>query len=305
MPASNRLRVVLYASGSPASLTAFDAIEKVASVTDVVVPRARGVRAALTRHFRLRALRSHARARGLTIHEFRKDSPPPAADLLCVASFPHLIPADHVARAPLGAINIHPSLLPRHRGPDPLFWTYFDDDRTAGVTVHAIGKGVDDGDVLAQEEMPLPRGLRGFDLYFQLTNVGARLAASVVEQFERGTVIRTPQDESRATVDPPPSERSWSIDYATWPAERLWHFLRGVDHRDGFTIADRDGKHHPIGNVLAYRNDDHGKPPGTIERRTLFARDGSVTWSPAPLRRVVRNVLRPTPNRRTAEEAAR
>ena len=57
-------------------------------------------------------------------------------DTIVVASFPHLLSPETLAAARIGALNVHMSLLPRHRGVDPLFWTYWDDDREAGVTIH-------------------------------------------------------------------------------------------------------------------------------------------------------------------------
>src|SRR5207248_6360037 len=78
-------------------------------------------------------------------------------DLICVAIFPRLIPHEIIALAPLGAINLHPSLLPRHRGPLPLFWTYHADDRAAGVTIHHVSQVFDAGDIILQESFPLPR----------------------------------------------------------------------------------------------------------------------------------------------------
>ena len=71
-------------------------------------------------------------------------------DLLCVASFPFRLPDEVISAAPLGAINAHPSLLPKHRGPDPLFWTYLDGDVESGVTIHWIDDGIDSGLVLVE-----------------------------------------------------------------------------------------------------------------------------------------------------------
>lgn len=276
-----RLRVLLYASGSPSSIAALDAVAAVADVVGIVVP----------------SLRQPAlRKKSIPLIEFGQ--PTPDADLMCIASFPRIIAQPQIDRMSLGGINIHPSLLPRHRGPDPLFWTYFDDDREAGVTVHALGKGIDDGDVILQEAIPLERGLRGYDLYFRLAGIGAKLAANAVQQFADGTVKPVPQDESLATTERSPARRTWSVDYDTWPAERLWHFLRGVEHREAFTLPDRDGKEHTIGKPLGYSVAGHGIAPGTIERNTAYTRDGSVTWSAPPMRRRLLNALRAIPNRR-------
>src|ERR1051326_1425127 len=72
----------------------------------------------------------------------------PQCDLICVASFPRIIPPHILARAKRGGLNVHGALLPKHRGPDPLFRTYFDEDQEAGVTVHWMDEGVDSGDIV-------------------------------------------------------------------------------------------------------------------------------------------------------------
>ena len=76
-------------------------------------------------------------------------------DLVVVAFFNQLLKPAFLQVPRLGAINAHPSLLPTYRGPAPLFWTYRDNVRTTGLTVHRIAPGEDDGDVLLQV-LPLP-----------------------------------------------------------------------------------------------------------------------------------------------------
>src|SRR5947207_4803135 len=78
----------------------------------------------------------------------------PECDLICIASFPRIVPPSILARAAHGGLNVHAALLPKHRGPDPLFWTFFDFDEVTGVTVHWIDAGVDSGDSVAQRAWP-------------------------------------------------------------------------------------------------------------------------------------------------------
>ena len=80
-------------------------------------------------------------------------------DLLCVASFPWLLAPALLAIPRLGAVNVHTALLPRHRGPLPLFWIYHADDRETGVTVHWMIEQADAGAIIRQSAFPLPRGL--------------------------------------------------------------------------------------------------------------------------------------------------
>ncbi|HXG57862.1 MAG TPA: formyltransferase family protein [Thermoanaerobaculia bacterium] len=259
------MRIVLFASGSPASLIAWEKLSSAAEVVAVVVPRKR-----------------RGQFRGTRILRF---APSPSfterlarlrPDLICVATFPAVLRPEVIGTALHGAINVHPSLLPRHRGPDPIFWTYFHDDAETGVTVHRIDDGVDAGPILMQRSLPLPRLMRGLDLYRQLAAAGAELLVEAVRRIAADPTAGVPQNETAATIEPRPLPGRWSIDYDRWPAERLAHFLAGVEHRPRFTLPDRDGRRHLVGPGTGWREQRHTFPPGTIRGRTLFARDGVV-----------------------------
>ena len=71
-------------------------------------------------------------------------------DVICVACFPRLLPVSILALPRLGALNLHPSLLPSYRGPAPLFWVFHDGLERAGVTLHVMDAGADTGPIVAQ-----------------------------------------------------------------------------------------------------------------------------------------------------------
>jgi methionyl-tRNA formyltransferase len=287
------MRAVLYGSGSPASIAAFEALAPVATVAAVVMPAPRPVRGARSalRSFSSRqarrALGRAARERGVPILMAR---PGPDADLegrlrslqpdlLCVATFPYLLPASALAVPRLGTLGVHPSLLPRHRGPAPLFWTYFHDDAEAGVTVFWMDAGEDTGDIVLQEAIPLARGRPGADLYAEVARRGGSLLARAVAAVETGDAARVPQDPARATREPAPERGVWRIDFDTWGAERVWHFLRGV-HGRGPLLADARGRLVPHGAARGFRLQAASGPPGRVERVSggfwLHCRDGVV-----------------------------
>jgi len=194
----------------------------------------------------------------------------------------------------MGGLNVHGSLLPRHRGPDPLFWTFFDADEEAGVTLHWIDEGVDSGDIVAQRRWPLPRGTRGPDLYMRQASEGAEMLASAIASLD--AMPRMPQDAALATHDPSPNKRTWSIDYATWPAARVWHFLHGMSplRRDLLDVAYTPD--FTLSDVRPTR------PPGTIETRggtiAIHCIDGVVLGKRPPLRSRLRRWLTRTSSRR-------
>jgi methionyl-tRNA formyltransferase len=285
------IRLVLYGSGSPISVAALEALAP--HVVGVVVPgggRVRGARSALRAFSRRRALRGLVRAArrmGVPVLSARP-GPDPALeaalrrlepDLVCVATFPYLLTAVALAIPRRGALGLHPSLLPRHRGPAPLFWTYFGDDAEAGVTVFWLDEGEDKGDIVLQEAIPLARGRSGADLYTEVARCGAVLLARAVAGVEAGTAPRAPQDPSRATREPAPEAGTWRIDFESWGAERVWHFLRGVRGR-GPLLRDARGRPAAHGAVRGYRLEPPAGTPGEMERVAggwrLRCRDGVV-----------------------------
>ncbi|MCC7071067.1 MAG: hypothetical protein IT383_07085 [Deltaproteobacteria bacterium] len=148
-------------------------------------------------------------------------------DVLVVAFFNQLLKPPVLAVPRFGAINLHPSLLPSYRGPAPLFWTYRDAAPESGLTLHRVAPGEDDGDVLAQARVPVPFGLPGEDLVDLLAEHAEREVVSVLDRLARGERAGTPQDATRATRAPRPSDADLVLD-ATMGARHAFHFARGV-----------------------------------------------------------------------------
>jgi methionyl-tRNA formyltransferase len=80
-------------------------------------------------------------------------------DVVLSFHFDQIFTLETLALAPLGAVNIHPSLLPRHRGPIPAFWALQEGPGATGISIHRIAARIDTGDVLAQRAHPLPPGV--------------------------------------------------------------------------------------------------------------------------------------------------
>lgn len=148
-------------------------------------------------------------------------------ELIAVACFPRILPPALLALPRWGALNLHPSLLPRHRGPAPLFWTFYHGDAGAGVTVHIMDDRVDTGDLLMQADVPIPGGATGPDLERACAATGASLLVASVRGRADGSLTPRPQHEADATYAPWPTPRDLEVP-TTWTAERAYRFIRGV-----------------------------------------------------------------------------
>ena len=136
--------------------------------------------------------------------------------------------------ARIGALNMHASALPRHRGVDGIFGTYWDDDSEAAMSIHWIDERIDAGDIAAQKSIPLARGRPSRELYMELASIGVELLAGVLEEVSSGQMPRRKQDESRASYRSAADIARARVPFAEWPAERVWHVLSGLgDQRSG------------------------------------------------------------------------
>ncbi len=155
-------------------------------------------------------------------------------DLICISTFPRLLGTAILEIPRYGALNVHPSLLPRHRGPNPYFWTYYHGDGTTGVTVHHASPRADAGPILLQESFQLPRGQNVHRLHTECAQLGARLLREALGSLERASNSATPQDESLATSAPRVKPGVAMVDYGRWNVEQVWHFLAGLypHHRE-------------------------------------------------------------------------
>lgn len=125
------------------------------------------------------------------------------ADVLMAATYHRIIPPHLLARARYG-LNVHPSLLPRYRGPNPFFWVIKQGENTTGVTVHRLSEEVDGGEIYWQEATPLLAHETQGLLRQRLAHLAGRGAVAVMETIREGRLQGWPQDPTAASAFPRP-----------------------------------------------------------------------------------------------------
>lgn len=159
-------------------------------------------------------------------------------DLILLACLPHV--AGHAIRqvARLAVLNLHPSVLPRFRGPDPMFWQLRAGVVRAGVTVHVATDVVDAGPIVVQRQFGVEPGVGADALTARLVRGGIHALVEALPGIKRRIREAAPQDESAATRQPWPRAEDFRID-TSWTAERAYRFIEGVrGPRAVFTILD-------------------------------------------------------------------
>lgn len=149
-------------------------------------------------------------------------------DLLVSWFWTTQLPARFLSIAPRGAIGVHPSLLPRHRGPDPFFWAIDAGDRETGVTAHLLEATYDTGAVLATKRLAIDPAWDAWDLARALDRPSLALLREVVRAYAEGRPpAAVPQDDAKATAAPAPGDDELEIRWS-WTAERIVRRVRAA-----------------------------------------------------------------------------
>jgi len=149
-------------------------------------------------------------------------------DLLVSWFWTTRLPMSLVRAARLGGIGVHPSLLPRHRGPDPTSWAIASGDPETGVTVHRLEVDYDTGAILAQARLTIDPTWNAWNLARALDRPSLRLLRETVRRLARGEVLaEVPQDESAATAAPFVEDEATWIEWS-WPTERVLRHVRAL-----------------------------------------------------------------------------
>lgn len=146
-------------------------------------------------------------------------------DLMIVVAY-GLILSQAVLDIPrLDCINVHASLLPRWRGAAPIQHAILSGDKASGVTIMQVTKGLDEGPMLHKVECPLDENTTGQSLHDELSTLGANALSTVLTQFDKGTVTRTPQDDAFTTYAAKMQKHDAALDW-DMPAETLSRWVR-------------------------------------------------------------------------------
>ena len=148
-----------------------------------------------------------------------------APDVIAIAAYGRILPEEVLNIAPAGCVNVHPSLLPLHRGPSPVAFTILEGDETAGVSIMLLDEGMDSGPVIAQVDEAIHPDDTTESLTARLFRRGAKLLVDSLSPFLQGEIAPRPQDDAKATYAPRLTKEDGEIRWEL-PAETLWRQVR-------------------------------------------------------------------------------
>ena len=160
--------------------------------------------------------------------EFVKTLADLAPDVIVVVAFGQILPKSILEIPRYGCVNIHASLLPKYRGAAPIQWAVIDGEKETGVTTMFMNEGLDTGDMLEKEVVPLDPKETGGSLHDKLSAVGGRLILSTLKGLEDGTLKGTPQTDEGSCYAKMLKKSLGDIDW-TMDGAAIERLIRGLN----------------------------------------------------------------------------
>ena len=191
----------------------------------------------------------YAEAKGIPVYQpetlknggFGEELQAIAPDLIVVAAYGKILPASVLDYPKYGCINIHGSLLPQYRGAAPIQRAILDGRTETGITTMRMDAGLDTGDILLQEAVPIAKDDNFETLHDQMGACGARVLLRTLDALKKGTLRRIPQDNTKATYAAKIEKADCRIDFAK-PAAAVHNQIRGLSPIPLAYVRMPDGK---------------------------------------------------------------
>jgi methionyl-tRNA formyltransferase len=204
------------------------------------------------------AIRSNRK--GCSLENFIKESQP---DLIWVTDYRYLLPLSLINLAPKGAVNLHPSLLPKYRGRAAINWAILNGERELGLTAHFVDEGMDSGDIIEQIRFELNEDQDVGDALELLYPMYEQLTCQVLNYFHSGRVPRYAQNHDNATVFARRNPDDGLIDWSQ-TAKRVHDLVRAVAHPYPGAFSFWQEKKILILSVATYIGQTNGGVPGQV-----------------------------------------
>lgn len=183
-------------------------------------------------------------------------------EIIVVVAYGQILPKRILELPPRGCLNIHASILPKHRGASPVHAAILAGDTESGVTIMQMDEGLDTGDILHVASVSLAEGETAGSLHDRLAELAPGALVETLRLIEAGTVVPMKQDDSLATYAPKLSRKDGEIDWRQ-PAEEIERRIRGLTPWPGAYTYLPEGTA-PLKVHAAAALDGKGGGPGEI-----------------------------------------
>lgn len=189
-------------------------------------------------------------------------------ELLVVVAYGQYIPNRILDVAPLRAINVHPSLLPKYRGAAPIQWALLNGDERTGVSIIDVAERMDAGDILAQEVLPIEAEDTAASLHDRCALLGAQLLVRTIASLRTGTVERQAQQEEEVVEIRKLTKTDGAIDW-TMSAVSIHNRVRAFDPWPGSRCVLPNGELLAVWQTVCVGGE--GKPGELLDDKLTVA----------------------------------
>mgnify|MGYP000256281548 FL=1 len=188
-------------------------------------------------------------------------------DVILMSCYSKRLPDEVIKLATKGCFNMHPSLLPRYRGPEPIFWQ-MKQASDVGVSWHRVVHDLDAGDVVTQQDIKLDDGLSYPQINQQLAEKGAELMLMLLSDLLADSLVMTTQDPELASYYPYPDKQDFVIE-PSWTAQHIYNFMRATEAFGHGYLCQVDSYNYLLDKAVDYDNND-SLPDAEVKGDTLY-----------------------------------
>lgn len=199
-------------------------------------------------------------------------------DVIFVSCYNKLIPQSILSLAKLGAFNLHPSLLPRFRGPTPLFWQFRDGISDFGITLHRINSEFDQGNIVAYKIINMDDGVNIHEATKLIANIGSQLILDFLDVLNENKLNEISQDNSISSYQSFPTIEDYRVE-VSWTAKRIYNFINAYKESNIFFLCEIDGREYKLVDALSYQTNVYTE----IDGEKHLVEDDVITFACADI----------------------
>ena len=174
-------------------------------------------------------------------------------DVILVSCYARLLPRSILSLAKKGCFNIHPSLLPYFRGPNPLFWQFRDGIGNFGITLHRMNSEFDAGNIVSQKKVEMYGGINKNNATKLLANAASNLILDFLDDVSKNNIYEVAQDNTLSSYQSYPTKNDYTVS-TSWPAKRIYNFIHGYKEKGVSFLCEVNGHNFKLVDVLSYQD---------------------------------------------------
>ena len=174
-------------------------------------------------------------------------------DVILVSCYARLLPRSILSLAKKGCFNIHPSLLPYFRGPNPLFWQFRDGIDDFGITLHRMNSEFDAGNIVSQKKVEMYGGINKNNATKLLANAASNLILDFLDDVSKNNIYEVAQDNTLSSYQSYPTKNDYTVS-TSWSAKRIYNFINGYKEKGVSFLCEVNGHNFKLVDVLSYQD---------------------------------------------------